>query len=75
VGCFMERDGNDQGDDPGRGRIECTAELLKHGRLSNALRAARPCLVRTNEKYLAERKGFTRNGEGQRRLLLRVRVL
>jgi hypothetical protein len=28
---FMERDGNNQGDDPGRGRIERGGNLLKHG--------------------------------------------
>jgi hypothetical protein len=28
---FMESNGNDQGDDPGRGHIECIESLLRHG--------------------------------------------
>ena len=33
----MERNGNDQGDDPGRGCIECDESLLRHGaRLQNS---------------------------------------
>jgi len=30
-GCFMERNGDNQGDDPSGGRVESDRELLRHG--------------------------------------------
>jgi hypothetical protein len=63
---FMKRNGNNQGDDPGRGRIECDKNLLRHGTclervdLRSARARCRP-LSRTGRELAA--LPFNRNNE------------